>query len=75
MNSHLMSVLCARQLSHLILFNFHHSPVGRYYYDLTDEETEMFNEFPKRFFKCGTWTSGGIPRPLSRSARLKLFPQ
>lgn len=35
----------------------------RYYYDLIDEETEaeMFNEFPKSFFKCVTGTPGGIP--------------
>ena len=33
-NSHLMSVLCARHLSHPILFNVHDNTVERYYYDL-----------------------------------------
>lgn len=75
-NSHLKSMLCARPLTHPILFTFHNL-IGRFYYDLTDEEieAEMFNEFPKRFYRGGIWTPGGIPKTMSRSVRLKLFSQ
>lgn len=50
-------------LTHPILFTFHNL-IGRFYYDLTDEETEaeMFNEFPKSFYRGGIWTPGESPR-------------
>lgn len=76
-NVRLMSMLCVGHLTHPILSNFHSNPMGRHYYDLTDEETEAkgFNKVPKMFFSVVHGPLGSVQDSLRRSARSKLSSQ
>lgn len=76
-NLYLMSVLYAGHHTHPVLSNFHNSPMGRHYHNLTDEETgaEMFNRFPKRFSNAVHGSLGNPQDSSNRTARSSLLSQ